>query len=335
MNKLKNWFLKIYYGLPFGLKGADTEIMGASSSEENGTNIMQEATDERVAKHLLKGEVTQEVEELRYRTYKVSDESENYSYVGNGVAVKDKDNKHTFNGKLDFSQENSLLCASVLSELEHLDDYGSESYRLNITYNDIVRFKLEQFATAVDVYINEETGTIETTLRFEKTPNPTNVKSKPFVMALKALSERLDEYSISRNELVNSIDTLSFVTYKARNEDSLVTYAFTKGAKFKELKQTEHEYLLVFSWDEYTRVPTNLEVKYYSKTMDEKYKRKERKNTVVDMVARARTRYCSICGKEMPLYDADIQEYDGDMVICQECMAKAMLENNSGKQEEK
>ena len=90
---LKNKLLNILYSLPFGLKGADSEIFGSKTNSENGTEISQEVSDERLGRHLLKGEVTQSVEELRYKTYKVANESENYKYLGNGVAVKEEKEK--------------------------------------------------------------------------------------------------------------------------------------------------------------------------------------------------------------------------------------------------
>ena len=81
MNKIKKVLLNLWYGLPFGLKAAGDEIMGGGEADQAGTEINQQVTDKRVAKHLLKGEVTQEVEELRYRTYKVANDSEKYKYV--------------------------------------------------------------------------------------------------------------------------------------------------------------------------------------------------------------------------------------------------------------
>ena len=72
MKKIKRCILRLLRALPFGLQGAEREIMGSSNTGEDGTVITQEVSDERVSKHLLKGEVTQEVEELRYRTYKVA-----------------------------------------------------------------------------------------------------------------------------------------------------------------------------------------------------------------------------------------------------------------------
>jgi hypothetical protein len=77
------------------------------------------------------------------------------------------------------------------------------------------------------------------------------------------------------------------------------------------------------------RVPLNLEEKYYSKTMDEKYKNNEKREVAPEMVNSERKRYCTVCGKEMSTYDADILEASGQPVICKECMEKVL--KNAGK----
>ena len=81
---------------------------------------------------------------------------------------------------------------------------------------------------------------------------------------------------------------------------------------------------LTFSWESFIRVPLNLEEKYYSKTMDEKYKNNERKNVDISLKNVERKRYCSVCGKEMSVYDGDIQEANGSEIICKECLEKAL-----------
>ena len=173
MSKIKKYFLNLWYGLPFGMKAADTEIMGNKSVDDNGVTIQQEVSDQRVAKHLLKGEVTQEVEELRYRTYKVANESENYKYLGNGVAVKEEKEERPIDRKRHrFTQDNENICQSVLDSLKQVGNYGVEKYRFEIDYDAFVRFKVEKFATKVDVNINDETGLIETTLHFNMEPDP-------------------------------------------------------------------------------------------------------------------------------------------------------------------
>lgn len=325
MNKIKKYLLNIWYGLPFGMKAADSEIMGSKSVDANGTTIQEEVSDKRVAKHLLKGEVTQEVEELRYRTYKVSNESENYKYLGNGIAVKEeKKKKNEHRKKHKFTQENENLCQTVLETLKQVGSYGMDKYRFEFDYDSIVRFKLEKFATKVDVNINDEIGLIETTLFFNKDVNPYDGTSKPFINEISKLANVKSDYEIKRNEIASSIKNFSFSTYKANNEDDFVTYSFTNGGKFKSFEENKHEYIITFTWDEYIRLPLNLEAKYYSKSMADKYKNKEKKDAVVSLAEVERKRYCSVCGNEISVYDADIQEASGQEIICKDCMLKAL-----------
>ena len=329
MNKLKKYLLNLWYGLPFGLKAAGDEIMGAGEVDEAGTEITKQVTDQRVAKHLLKGEVTQEVEELRYRTYKVSGEAENYEYLGNGVAVKKQTYKNPEGDfRFKFTQENTLMESTVLEELNRLNDYGVEKYRLEVGYNSTVRFKIEQFVTSIDVNIDFRKDTnpviIDTTLHFEKQPDPYNAKSMPFINEIAKIKDVKTPYQIERNEILSSIDNISFVTYKATNEIDFTNYCFTGGAKFKDFKETDHEFLLTFSWDGYARIPLDLEGKYFSKSMEEKYQNKEKKDVAPEMVTTERKAYCSVCGREMSVYDADIQRADGIEPVCKNCMEKAL-----------
>lgn len=325
MNKIKKWVLNLWYGLPFGIKAADTEIMGAKTVNMDGTSVSQEVSDQRVGKHLLKGEVTQEVEELRYRTYKVANESENYSYLGNGVAVKkDISEAKKDKTKHKFTQENEFVTQTVLETLNQVGSTGIERYRFEIDYDSFVRFKVEKFATKIDVFIDDTDGTIETTLHFNSEPNPYDATSMPFINEIKKLLTMKSKYEISRNEIASSIKNLSFTTYKAYGEDDFVNYCFINGGKFKDFKDGGHEYLLTLTWGEYIRVPLNLEAKYYSKEMAEKYAKKEKKDVDINLANVERKAYCSICGKEMSVYDADIMRANGDEPICKECLQKAL-----------
>lgn len=327
---LKKYILNILYGLPFGLKKADSEIMGAAEIDSNGTEISQEVSNQRVAKHLLKGEVTQEVEELRYRTYKVANESENYTYIGNGITVKNE-NKNDVKEKTKhkFSQENGNICESVLDGLKQVGNYGLEKYRLEVDYNGLVRFKVEKFATKIDVNIDDTSGLIETTLHFNSEPDPYDAASKPFINEISKLLTTKSEYEISRNEIATNIKNISFATYRANGEDDFVTYSFVNGGKYKSFKQDGYEYLMTLVWEEYMRVPLNLEAKYYSKSMAEKYAKNEKKNVVIALKDAERKRYCSVCGKEMSVYDADIQEANGNAPVCNDCMKKAFKNNQN------
>lgn len=329
MNKLKKIALNLWYGLPFGLKAADSEIMGSSSAVDEGTNVSQEVSDKRVGRHLIKGEVTQEVEELRYRTYAVSNESEKYKYLGNGVAVKGASTKkNEEKTRYKFSQDNAFVTETVLETLKQVGNVGSEKYRFEINYDSFVRFKVEKFATKADILIDDKNGIIETTLHFNSEPNPYDAASMPFINEICKLEQLKSEYEIKKSEIASSIKDFAFTTYKADGEDDFVNYCFIGGSKFKGFKKTDHEFLLTLSWNEYVRIPLDLEAKYYSKEMAKKYENKEAKETDVSIVNYERKAYCSICGKEMSVYDADIQRADGMEPVCKECMEKALMVNN-------
>lgn len=333
MSKFKDTLKRILYALPFGMKAADTEIMGSNDTlDGNGINVTQQVTDQRVAKDLLKGEVTQAVEELRYRTYKVSAESKKFDYVGNGLAVK-KDLKPKDRKKIRFSQENKLLCADVLQELNRVNGYGSESYRAEIGYDGIVRFKIEQFLTQMDVSIdNDENGnmiTAETVFHFNSLPDAYNGNSMPFINELKKLKEMYDNrltYGIERNEIASSMISLTFITYKATNEEPDMERFNFLMPNFVNIEESNNEFRIKYKWDSATY--TNLSDKYFSLSMFDKYANNEKKDAQINIVETTRKRFCSACGKEISTYDGDILDYTTGKPMCLDCYKKTLLSDN-------
>lgn len=331
--KLKNLFAL----LPFGLRGADTEIMGAGGSTDGvGTEIQQQVSDERVAKHLLKGEVTKEVEELRYRTYKVERESDKYGYIGAGLAAKKESNVNK--GVIKFSQENKLICEDILSELSRIDNYGVERYSVTIEYAFPVRIKLQEFLLSVDVLIKEGEQAI-TTLHFSDIMNPSMVRSKPFVNELEKLCqlfENNDTYGLSRNDYASSVTALHFVTFNATNDQpNLVSYSFLSP----ELIGVHHEngeYKIVYQWDSNNVI--DLTEKFYNAELESKYKNKEKKNIKEELEIKDsdsdwwKEHYdknitCSKCGKTINVFhNGFVIDQETKEPICLTCYKNSLLE---------
>ena len=89
MGKIKNKINNLVTGFMVGMKNTENEIftqLGGSTVADSTIN--QEAHTSRVSKALLKGELTQEVKELRYRTYTVDREAKNYEYFSPTLAKK-------------------------------------------------------------------------------------------------------------------------------------------------------------------------------------------------------------------------------------------------------
>lgn len=326
MNKIKKYFLNLWYSLPFAMKAGDSQIFGEGAMEGDAISVTKEVQDNRVAKHLLKGEVTVPVEELRYRTYRVSKESQNYKYIGDGEAVKSKRPDYNKQKKHRFYQDNSNICESILQTFQQVDrrDIGFDKYRLEIDYDYLVKFKLEKYARTIFVDIDDDAKKIETTLIFSSIPNPYDVTSRAFINELEKLTEIKTEAAASRNEIASTVKNIAFTTYHPSDEDEFVNYCFINQAKFVSCKKTKDEYHILFSWDEYMRVPLSLEAKYYSKTMAEKYEKQERKDAPLSISQVERKAYCSVCGKEVSIYDADIQSANGQPILCQDCLRKTL-----------
>lgn len=338
MNKITKFFKKILYALPFGMKGGNEDIFGAPTNSIGGQTINQNVADERVGKHLLKGEVTQSVKELRYRTYKVDDESKSFKYLGNGVAVNEGKKERNLN-HIKFSQECKLVTSSVLDDLKHVNDYGTEKYTLDIAYNNPnVKFKLEQFATQIDVELkngidggdtSQFTTYVVTKLHFSSIPNGYEKKSAPFINELKNLKKMVDSAKsdefitaiFAHSEIASSMFTLNFITYKATNDEpDLISYSFA-NPMLEKIEEENAEFILTFKWD--YCLAKDLKASFYDATMEKKYEENAPKNADFDMTpTKKRVAHCEICGKEMNTYDADITKSTFGKAMCAECLEK-------------
>ena len=319
-SKIKRFFTKLWYSIPYIMKGGNDEIFGRGIESVDGTEITQNVTDKRVAKHLLKGEVTQEVADLRYRLYLVSEESRKYDYIGNGVALKKQESKIDKNN-YKFSMDCKMLCNTVLEALKDTEFEGENKYTLDIAYdNPFIKFKLEKYATYIDV--KNENGKIETTLHFCSYPNPYDGTSMPFINALGNIetSENI-EAELRKNDFINSIISMSFVTNNATNEFPNMHLFYLENPTFVKIEKTSNEFLITYSWGKFNE--ENLTDKFYSENMHNKYKNKEKKELLDSVMDVNKEIRCCVCGKEIPLvHRNDVFEDENGNPLCINCFIK-------------
>lgn len=319
VDKLKSWI----YAIPFGMKGADDAIFGsASDGHVIGADVVREVDEQRVSKHLLKGEVTQEVADLRWRLYKVASEASKYEYVGHGMSIRRYEGlDSTEKTHIRFKQGNMVDVGSVHEGIGYAD--SNNRFLFDVTYTSCSRFMVNKFITQVDVDIDKDSDSLETLLHFSVHANPDIATSKMFVNELARCYESLGGDGVYRGELFTNLDSLGFSTYKAVGEDDFVTYSFL-GGHFVGMAMTkdENEYVVRIRWDAFMRLPIDLAEKYYSGNLASKYENKELRDTPIEYNPQERKVYCEVCGKEMSVYDADILDYDGGMHVCTSCLMK-------------
>lgn len=315
INKIKRFFYNVIYSLPFGMKAANDEMFSQKTSiNTDNVGVHQVIQENNIGKDLLKGEVTQQVEELRYRTYKVERESNKYEYLGDGVAVK-KDKKVFDINTIHFKQNNQYLYKSIYDELNRVDvkQYGVDEYTLSIVYDSQPKFKLEKYCTLFEF----DKDTFK--MHFEKLPNKNDITSYGFIKEIDYITK-----NINRTTDYTDLKIVRFVTYKTDNEDDFIEYNCHE-LLLTQIIETDKEYIFEYDINWFER--NDLTEKFYSKTMDDKYKNKEKKELVLDMTNSERIRYCSVCSKEMSTYDGDITEETYGYPICKECLEKTLLLN--------
>lgn len=299
LKKIANKIFSFFYALPFGLKGADNEIMG-NKDKHDGSNIVitQKQSQDSVYQDLIKGELTQQVEELRYSTMLVSDKSQEYSYIGNGLAVKNL-GKDVIKS---FYMDNKVICEGVLHELNRVGEYGKDNYTLNITYSYYPQFKFEKFCNYFKLDLTESTITL---FFIRDTKNP---ERQMFINTL---------LNPSKNKiLMGKIESITFFTYKASGcKDG---YKFVlEDLNFDSYSEKEKDvYTITFSFKHH--LIDNVIDKFYSSSQDKKYKTKASKennfggsNNIIEK------KFCIKCGKELDA--TNVAKLMGHP-ICDECL---------------
>ena len=256
INQIKKNIISFLIYLGYGMKKADTEILSQNHSDDIlDCGVNQTIRDKRVAKHLLNGEVTQEVIDLRYMDYLVSEKCRNYVY--NGVGARKNDMQYK---TVNFKFENKQMCQNVL---DTLNDKHEVKYTINIIYDNIPKFRLEKYCKEVGVFDNS------ICLKFYMYGDKYEVTSLAFINNLKKLK------NIRYHDFVH-INNLTFITQNIKSVKNLLKYQYNDLTLLDiVIDDKKKEILLYYSYENLNI--EDLTEKFYSEEQDKRYKNKEQK----------------------------------------------------------
>lgn len=340
-------------------KNTETQILtqGGVDSAGGGMVIVQDVKQgaHALSKALLRGELTEEVKQLRYRNYKVDREAKKYKYFAPTLALKKKEGKDNKFIKFDKSdglevitiQYNYPISEDVLDAINQIDNGGRGSetkYKIEIERNFRPRFRMEEFLKKVVVKRLDETHAIldfyfsKYPERFFRTSNDKSFRSKVFIHEI----EKIRDEKIKSDIL--DMEKMRFVTKNAYKKDDLIEYVF-RNLWFREVAEYDGDYILRFKASiEHDGI--DLTAAYYNKAMDEKYQNKEKKDIVLDIsgTVPVETYVCADCGKvvtfdcqkmdEMPISEAreiDEEANEDDSWNVTEYMDMQIVEQTIGK----
>lgn len=324
--KIKNIFRSIGIFFAFGMKAADEQILHSGvASDDANTGIHQEQNEHRVAHHLLKGEVTQEVQELAYRTVLVDRESQSYEVYSPMKAIKTPKKLETTkaiifneeNYEVLLIQENHPIGDNVLEALNKIKeddmvpgkntfDIGKipPEHRFTITVGRSGLFRpryiIEEYTKKIVCLVeNKEENKYILDFYVSKYPDDKKYKTKGFVREIERIMKD------GRGSDVTEIRTVDFITSHSYKFFDGILFKFT-NLKFNSVHEFDGNYVIRYN----AEVLDNGEDFFdgmYSETMAKKYETKAPKDCVISIDPNAKAdirKYtCSVCGKEV-FYDA-------------------------------
>jgi hypothetical protein len=326
IKKLRDRINAYWTGFFYGLKDTnDTVFTQAGINNSVGTEIQQQVTENRVSKDLLKGEVTQQVEELRYRTYKVDRESKQFEYFSPTKAIRfDKqdskfvkyDNSdnlelitiqpnhantaNIYDGTKDVDFLNAKLVdgqGNVSINLGHFD--VENKYNIEIERDFMPRFKLEAYTTRLVVKKLDDEDNMILDFYVSKYPQEKDMKSIYFIKEVEKLMSGYKQSDIT------SMIRVSFVTSHAYGLNDMIEFRFDH-IYYKGILEYDGHYILKFKAHAYVNGKDQTD-EFYSKSMDEKYRNNEKKEVVLDAFSGGneyKTFVCAECGKTVE-YDTE------------------------------
>lgn len=317
MGKIKDKISNAWTGLMFGLKNTENELFTQlGASQDTGTSINHEASSHRVSQALLKGELTQEVKELRYRTYTIDREAKSYEYFSPTLAKKiDRKidskfvsfensenlnvitiqyNKRDVEGIYEYECRNSVdLCALQTDTSKFIEP--KKSYTLKVTRNFFPRYKIEEFTKKLVVFEKEKGKSVKLDFYVSIYPDDKVFISKGFVREV----ENIRDNGVKSDIL--DMQSVSFTTLHAYKLDDMIQFEFN-NLSFEKVLEFDGDYILRFSADIVVNGEDMIK-EFYNKEMAEKYANKEKKERVLDLTENFVEKYvCERCGKEI-FYD--------------------------------
>lgn len=288
LNKLYFNLKLFWHALFYGMKGANAVM---ESNQKTNDGISFEVSDNSgggVFKDILEERVTQEVEELRYASYVVANESKKYKYVGNGKVKKKKQTqlseKH---GQIEESdklpiiliQDNNVICEDVLTVLNEVDNKDNKKlfhdYNIKIKRDLFPRFLIESYVKKI--VLKESDGNYVIDLYCSKYPRQFNEKKdRAFISEIKKIKDKK-----VRNSDIFDFQELSFTTLNAWGIDDWFHFSFV-DFEFYDIIEFDGNYVIRFGCQSNVFME-NLVDKVFSETAEKKYQNKEaRENAVID-----------------------------------------------------
>ena len=303
ITEMKKFWLnvKLFFHYFFaGMASADAEITSGekTSATGDGIGIEQKKETNNVFAQLIRGEVTEEVKELRYEMYQADRKSHEYTYSGGGRAKKN--NIFSYGGSIDEEDGNEIQIVQENDTISlSLTDYGIISYgehvayddtkdndpdklhdgekRIHIRYWDVPRFKIENFAKKIVVKKTDEPEKRILDLYFWDRPNQFERISRIFVNYMEKI------YNREVRPDIFDFEGLGFISYRAYGTDATKMYGYS-NIQYRGIKKFDGNYVVSLMADVVEDGTDLLDDIYHESTAKKIANNEARENASINLI---------------------------------------------------
>lgn len=239
----------LFFRLLFsGLKKADDLFSAKKSSQDGNGSMEQQYEADSVYNDMIRGEVTQEVKELRHEMYYAERKSHHYIYNGEDRGelrqVLDYSGhiENSDNHKVWIVQENKEDTGSLIENLQ--DDFKNKNHRsftIQIERDFIPSFRLEEFINKIVVKSIDENKCV-LDLYTSQYMKQFMTRHRPFIAELNRIYE-----GDTRSPLLQ-FNSLEFVTSNAYGADDLMLFKFI-NPEFVDILKFDGNFVLRYAAD--------------------------------------------------------------------------------------
>lgn len=285
--KIGLYFKLFWRSLFLGMRNAEI-VLTTSQKDKDASNLeVYNKGESNVFNDMLEQKLTQEVEEIRYSSYKVANESRKYIYVGNGTVVKKNKDLLEQHVNIDESdnlpiiliQDNFLIYESVLDTLNEVNKTDKKDvynkHLIKIKYEMFPRFLLDDYVKKI--VLKESNGNYVLDLYCSKYPSQFNERrDKSFIREIKKVKDGL-----IKNVDFLDITNISFITSKAWGVDDYIKFSF-KDFELHNIVDFDGNYIIRLGCKSEIFMENILD-KVFSESAEKKYMNNEaRKGKVIE-----------------------------------------------------
>lgn len=331
---LKSKIRNLIIGFSYGLKNTESDILGQKTTLSESNSVEQKLQQNDLAEALLKGEVTEEVEFLRDRTYMVSDEAKKYKViidtVGTTKAVKKMAKKtppKTFNNdnfNVNIVMDTNEIPSSVLKGFESVGGYGIKNeYPLKFEYEyNPPKFNLDEYVKKIVIRTNDETNETRLDLYVP-------IFTDSFERLRKLFDNEINKIKNNKIPPINvKFNNVSFISDKAFGVDDLVPFKF-KMNNFIGISEFDGRHILTYNVESIGN-DEKITDKYKNKKVRDAYENKKPRGTKLNLGVENKDKYtCEKCGCEIDSkYDFRITKQTFGVSMCNDCLNEHNRKNN-------